>query len=739
MDTKPSPGEPFSALISSMKPGQKMIEKLLQVDKSFDQLEYYYDEFGFRVVEEDGAEPKSNKLLGVPLNVDPHHKLQWEAHLEFTLNASVEDFCWDKMKTSLPRSAKLNQLVAEGIPHHIRPQVWMRLCGAVEKKHASKVSYDEIIRASECVNTASCLEIEKDLLRTMPSNACFSSPDSPGIDKLRRILRGLTWFYPDNGYCQGMGMIAGHLLLFMEEEDTFWMLCSIIEDLLPSSYYRYNLCGVHADQRVLRQLLAQFAPHVDKLLADHDIELSLISLHWFITLFAGVLHIKVLLRVWDLFFLQGSVVLFKVCIGMLLLKDDLLSDVDNSAQIFNILSDTPSLVDDASVLIEKSERSAGSLTQVVLDAHRRKHEAYLFVEQNSHELPRKQMIRRRSMIGKIISGSSVDEQFENLKAKNIKQTEMVSNLKQAIQNIIQHFQNMEKQQDMNVHPDYSSESHKHDHVDYLNVTQQRRQRGKALLDFERNDDDELGFRKNDIITIMSMKDEHCWVGELNGLQGWFPAKFVELLDERSKTYSKAGDGSVNKTIIDLVRGVFCPALAAIFEHGLRRPVLLGSACHPWQFIEEAATHEVEKDFDSVFSRLVLCKTFRLDDEGKVLAPEELLYKCIQAVNMSHNNAHAQMDVKLRSLICYGLNEQVLHLWLEALCSSTSVVRKWYHPWSFLLSPGWVQIKCELRVLSKFTFYLPPDHELPKTKASRETLKEGVRDMLVKHHLFSWDL
>nr|XP_018670908.1 small G protein signaling modulator 3-like [Ciona intestinalis] len=424
---------------------------------------------------------------------------------------------------------------------------------------------------------------------------------------------------------------------------------------------------------------------------------------------------------------------------MLLLKDDLLSDVDNSAEIFNILSDTPSLVDDASVLIEKSERSAGSLTQVVLDAHRRKHEAYLFSEQNNHEVPRKQMIRRRSMIGKIISGSSVDEQFENLKAKNIKQTEMVSNLKQAIQNIIQHFQNMEKQQDMNVHPDYSSESHKHDHVDYLNVTQQRRQRGKALLNFERNDDDELGFRKNDIITIISMKDEHCWVGELNGLQGWFPAKFVELLDERSKTYSKAGDGSVNKTIIDLVRGVFCPALAAIFEHGLRRPVLLGSACHPWQFIEEAATHEVEKDFDSVFSRLVLCKTFRLDDEGKVLAPEELLYKCIQAVNMSHNNAHAQMDVKLRSLICYGLNEQVLHLWLEALCSSTPVVRKWYHPWSFLLSPGWVQIKCELRVLSKFTFYLPPDHELPKTKASRETLKEGVRDMLVKHHLFSWDL
>lgn len=42
------------------------------------------------------------------------------------------------------------------------------------------------------------------------------------------------------------------------------------------------------------------------------------------------------------------------------------------------------------------------------------------------------------------------------------------------------------------------------------------------------------------------------------------------------------------------------------------------------------------------------------------------------------------------------SEQVLHLWLEVLCSSLATVEKWYQPWSFLRSPGWVQIKCELR-------------------------------------------
>lgn len=125
---------------------------------------------------------------------------------------------------------------------------------------------------------------------------------------------------------------------------------------------------------------------------------------------------------------------------------------------------------------------------------------------------------------------------------------------------------------------------------------------------------------------------------------------------------------------------------------------VGTTCHPWLFIEEAATKEVEKDFASVYSRLILCKTYRLDEDGKVLTPEEvgacsclsttyiflikllsfyqLLYRCVQAVNITHDAVHAQMDVKLRSLICMGLNEQVLHLWLEVLGSSINTIQKW---------------------------------------------------------------
>lgn len=52
-------------------------------------------------------------------------------------------------------------------------------------------------------------------------------------------------------------------------------------------------------------------------------------------------------------------------------------------------------------------------------------------------------------------------------------------------------------------------------------------------------------------------------------------------------------------------------------------LFLGGPCHPWLFIEEAAMTEVERDYSSVYSRLMLCKTYRLDEDGKVLTPEEV--------------------------------------------------------------------------------------------------------------------
>lgn len=88
-----------------------------------------FDEFGFRVDEEDGPEQSSNKLLGIPFVEDPQHRLQWVAHLEFSHNKEVSDLTWDKVEVRLPRTEKLSTMVRNGIPHSLRPQMWMRMSG----------------------------------------------------------------------------------------------------------------------------------------------------------------------------------------------------------------------------------------------------------------------------------------------------------------------------------------------------------------------------------------------------------------------------------------------------------------------------------------------------------------------------------------------------------------------------------------------------------------------------------
>ncbi|EDV28245.1 uncharacterized protein TRIADDRAFT_20607 [Trichoplax adhaerens] len=721
---EPTPGGPFSALIPNMWP-QEILMKTNLSEEGYSPPDFSYDEFGF-LVENKGLEPTRSSLA----NEDSSLKLRWQAYLEFTQNGQLEALTWDKIDPMLPRSDKLHSLLKEGIPHSYRQQLWMRISGALKKKQSNDISYQEIIRATSDSTALSSKQIEKDLLRTMPTNACFNSVYSPGITKLRRILKGIAWLYPDIGYCQGTGMVAASFLLFLEEEDAFWLLATVMEDLMPSSYYSSTLIGVQADQRVLRKLVTEKLPELDIALKNNDIELSLICLHWFLTAFASVVQTRVLLRLWDLYLYEGSIALFKFTLGMLHLRQKDLLSLDNSAEIFNMLSDIPLDVDDVEKLIEASYTIAGDLSVDTIEISRRKFLDLLVAELGS-------LLTNDD--GETLSKSvSVKKQSANwAKTKNVRQTELVANLRECIMQVARHFQAAKSKKVGALVPDYSVESHRRDYEQFATVSRNRLRRARAILDFDGHDDNELGFRKNDIITIISQSDDHCWVGELNGLKGWFPAKFVELLDERSKEYNAAGDDKITDVIVPLVRGRLCDALLAVFQHGITKPSVLGAKCHPWAFIEEASIKEIERDYHSVFSRLVLCKTYKLDEDGRVLTPEEILYRAVHSVNITHDQLHASMDMKFRSLICIGLNEQVLHLWLEILCSCEEVVAKWYEAASFLRSPGWIQIKCELRVLSNFSFNLSADYEV--SKDTNVPMKQNLCDMLLKHHLFSWDL
>jgi hypothetical protein len=385
-----------------------------------------------------------------------------------------------------------------------------------------------------------------------------------------------------------MGVICATLLLLFEEEDAFWMMCSIVENILPGQYYSVSLYGVQVDIRVFRYLIEQHLPNIHKFFNEHDVDLTLICFQWFLTLYSNVFHVKFIYHLWDYLFLYGSIILFQIGLIMLKQYEKNLIECTNSTQIFNFLCELPQLFEyeygnNEQIFIELPK--SFNLTLNIIDSYRKKYLAQLMSQEGFTINPKmpllnlpKDILHRRD--NQKLKSTISSKNSQALIERNITQTEMLVNLREAIIKIAKHFKDNDPdnymEQNINLDVDYSIESHVKDHEHYANISLQKYKRAKGLIDFDSQDSNELSFKRNDILKILSMTDEHCWIGELNGKHGWFPAKFVQLVDERSKLYSLAGDDSVNEFISDLVRGKLATCIKAIFEHGLRNtPTVLG--------------------------------------------------------------------------------------------------------------------------------------------------------------------
>ena len=160
----PQPGGPFSALAPSMQPAVPEREETnsLNTDPNA-QPDFTWDEFGFRVEEEDGPEDISSKLLSLPFLESPRRRLQWAVELELGQGDSeaVRGRGWTRLEVMMEEGG--------GIPHSLRPQLWPRLLATQTKRDSAEVAYREAVGLSGNMKSPTNLQIEKDLLRTLPT------------------------------------------------------------------------------------------------------------------------------------------------------------------------------------------------------------------------------------------------------------------------------------------------------------------------------------------------------------------------------------------------------------------------------------------------------------------------------------------------------------------------------------------------------------------------------------------
>lgn len=245
---------------------------------------------------------------------------------------------WENYLLKNPTLEPTNELknnVRAGIPPKLRGNIWKVLAGADKYRNMYPKDYYEklvLLGDNQKENEVNQLQIERDLKRTFPSHAFF---DRKGITPLRRILTAYSIRNPVVGYCQSMNFIVATLMLFMEEEDAFWMLCLIVERITSTLslgkgqymgqeglqpafiYYQKDLGGLMVDQRVFEDLVQAKLPKVASKFEEFDVEIGPLTMKWFLCLFVNTVPLQLTLRIWDSMFLEGAKVIHRAALALL--------------------------------------------------------------------------------------------------------------------------------------------------------------------------------------------------------------------------------------------------------------------------------------------------------------------------------------------------------------------------------------------------------------------------------------
>ncbi|KAF9244154.1 hypothetical protein BU15DRAFT_86102 [Melanogaster broomeanus] len=210
---------------------------------------------------------------------------------------------------TLLRYPQCTRLVQVGLPNRLRGEIWETLSGSLYLRYAHPGAYDQLVEEIKGKQSTSFEDIEKDLHRSLPEYIGYQSDE--GISALRRVLQAYSFKNPEVGYCQAMNILAAAILIYMSEEQAFWLLEVLCNRLLPG-YYSPTMHGTLLDQRVFESLVISCLPIIHVHFVAVDVQLSVASLPWFLSLYINSMPMVFAFRIVDCFFCMGPKVLFQI-------------------------------------------------------------------------------------------------------------------------------------------------------------------------------------------------------------------------------------------------------------------------------------------------------------------------------------------------------------------------------------------------------------------------------------------
>lgn len=221
---------------------------------------------------------------------------------------------WIKMLNEWNQSGsvplKLEKRIRKGIPDSVRGEVWRRLLGVPKVLKEQEGKYQEMLDFG-LEHSKDIRQIDLDVNRTYRNHIMFRDRYSTKQCMLFRVLVAYSIYNSEIGYCQGMSHVAALLLMYMNEEDSFWSLSTLMSSdkhamhgfFIPG-FPKLRRFSAHHD-RIIKKLL----PNIYKRFKDFQIDSTLYTLKWFFQCFLDKVPFTLTLRLWDNFIYYGEIIL----------------------------------------------------------------------------------------------------------------------------------------------------------------------------------------------------------------------------------------------------------------------------------------------------------------------------------------------------------------------------------------------------------------------------------------------
>ena len=213
---------------------------------------------------------------------------------------------------------KLKSRTRKGIPDCFRSQVWQLF--SQYNKFYIKNKFKELDSAE--IDEDLDITIIKDLDRTFPNSYFFKDKYGTGQRKLYRVLSNYAKYNKETGYVQGMSFIVALFLTYMDEESSFFLLDSLLKNYNLKGFFLPDFPNLKETFYVFLNLFKQYMPRVYTLFKKEELLPTTYATEWFMCVFSRTLKFNSLVRVFDVFLLEGYTILYRIALAFIKINEN---------------------------------------------------------------------------------------------------------------------------------------------------------------------------------------------------------------------------------------------------------------------------------------------------------------------------------------------------------------------------------------------------------------------------------